>query len=381
MRELLTIRLPLALSFLITGTANAQTVEEIFAGMAAAENAGLQSIDNYLLKTETMGMNTVEYFEKSSELTLDNGQKVYVMRNVPINEMAERQSPDNAMSNATPGDLRRAADVVEQQGVVMEQEFQKEMAESGVGGIGGGMLGNMLMNPPPDEPWLSANPRDMTSMYATMLRAGARAKEEQAAENPAADMQQRIGQTAELAAQTQIVGRETIDGRDAIGLAAVDLNQRQVSGDQEFTLNKVTMWVDADRFVPLRLKMEGVTQVEGESRPMSIERDDMDYRAVPGCGDMYKPFRSVMRIGGVMTPEQEADMIKARAQMAEFEQQMAQMPQSQRDMIMRQMGPQMEMMKKMVAGGGFEIESKLVTMRCNTGIPDALELAKSTLNF
>jgi hypothetical protein len=71
-------------------------------------------------------------------------------------------------------------------------------------------------------------------------------------------------------------------------------------------------------------------------------------------------------------------MKEAQAQLAQFEKQMAQMPESQRAMIMRQMGPQMEAMKKMVAGGGLEIENKVIEMRCNTGIPDAMELALST---
>ena len=48
-------------------------------------------------------------------------------------------------------------------------------------------------------------------------------------------------------------------------------------------------------------------------------------------------------------------MKDAQVQMAQFEQQMAQMPESQRAMIMRQMGPKIEMMKKMVSGGGLEV--------------------------
>jgi hypothetical protein len=138
------------------------------------------------------------------------------------------------------------------------------------------------------------------------------------------------------------------------------------------------MWVDAKRYVPLRLVMEGDMRAEGETRPITIERDDMDYQSAPGCGKLLKPMRSVMRISGVLTPEQQAQMKEAQAQLAQFEKQMAQMPESQRAMIMRQMGPQMEAMKKMVAGGGLEIENKVIEMRCNTGIPDAMELALST---
>jgi len=53
----------------------------------------------------------------------------------------------------------------EQAGIQMEHGMKNEMSSTGVPGG----LGTMLMNPPPDQPWLSANPRDMTSMYAMML--------------------------------------------------------------------------------------------------------------------------------------------------------------------------------------------------------------------
>jgi hypothetical protein len=370
-----------ALGFLIPAIGNAQTVEEIFDGMARAENAGLQGIDNFLIKTEMMGFNVVEYFEKAGELSLENGDTAYVMRLVPIDELQERMSPDNPMTRATPGDLEHAATVIEQQGGVMEQELLKEMAKSGVGTLGGGMLGNLLMHPPANQPWLSANPRDMTSMYATVLRAGAKRKMQRLAEDPMGDAQDMLNDVQELKAQTSVVGEQQIDGRRAIGLAATDLDHKQVANGEEFTLNTVTMWVDAEKQVPLRLNMDGVMMEGGKPREITISRNDEDYRSVPGCGSMYKPFRSVMRIGGVLTPEEEAQLAEAQVQMAELEQQLAQMPQAQQDMIMRQMGPQMEMMRKMVESGGIEIETKITSLTCNQGVPDVLELVKSTYNF
>jgi len=48
-------------------------------------------------------------------------------------------------------------------------------------------------------------------------------------------------------------------------------------------------------------------------------------------------------------------MEEARAQLEEFDKQMAEMPESQRQMMMNMMGEQIEMMRKMAAGDGIEI--------------------------
>jgi len=352
----------------------AQTVDEVFEGLIEAENAGYAAVDNYVLKTDTLGMSTFEYYEKTSSITLDNGQTVYVMRNVLPNEIAERQSEASALSNASPTELRDAALAIEDAGRQMEQGMLGEMQGAGLpGGIG-----NMLMNPPTDEPWLSANPRDMTSMYAMMLRGAADAKDEQAGENPIGNARQHARNMAALRSQTRITGRRNFNGIDAIELTADNLDHTQISDGQEFTLNSIRMLVDATRYVPLLLTMDGLINDGGESRPMTIEREDRDYRNVPGCGDMYRPYKSVMRLGGTMTPEQQAELAQASAQMDELEAQLASMPASQRKMMESMIGPQMEMLRGMASGGGIEIESTITELRCNTGLPDPMEIAQTT---
>ncbi len=85
---------------------------------------------------------------------------------------------------------------------------------------------------------------------------------------------------------------------------------------------------------------------------------------------MLKPYRSVMRIGGMLTPEQQAQIQEAQAQLAEMEQQMASMPPEQRDMMMRMAGPQLETIRSMAASGGFEIKTEILNVTCNAGLPD-----------
>jgi hypothetical protein len=137
------------------------------------------------------------------------------------------------------------------------------------------------------------------------------------------------------------------------------------------------MLVDAEQYVPLLFKMDCMATDGRETRQMSIEREDRDFRNVPGCGDMYEPFSSVMRIGGAMTPEEEAQLAEASKQLEEFEAQMASMPASQRQMMESMMGPQLEMIRNMAAGGGIEMEQKTLELRCNTGWPDPMEVSQA----
>jgi hypothetical protein len=55
------------------------------------------------------------------------------------------------------------------------------------------------------------------------------------------------------------------------------------------------------------------------------------------------------------------------------------MPAAQRDMVMRQMGPQMQMMKTMSAGGGMEVVSSVVELKCNVPVPSPQEMAQTML--
>ena len=366
----------LAVTLLVVAPAAvlAQTtdVDTWFERMLARKNAGYEGIQDMTRKTEMMGRSTFEYYERTSAIELDNGQTVYAMRMVPPSEIAERQSGDNAMSNATPGDLRRAADVIEQAGIQMEQGMRAEMSSTGVpGGIG-----TMLMNPPPDQPWLSANPRDMTSMYAMMLRGAAEAKVDMAAEEASAgaDYARNAEQIKE---QTRFLGYSEFGGRRVGELGADDLGFSETSGAQQVRCDSMRMLVDAEEYVPLLFKMNCTVTEGRETRKMFIEREDRDFRNVAGCGDMYEPFSSVMRIRGAMTPAQEAEIAKAGRQLEELEAQMASMPASQRQMMESMMGPQLDMIRNMASGDGIEMEQKTLELRCNTGLPDPREVSQA----
>jgi len=177
-----------------------------------------------------------------------------------------------------------------------------------------------------------------------------------------ADAQEEFSGMEDFAATARLVGRENVDGRNAFHLRADDLKRTQVTDDGEFTMKSISVWFDAEEYVTLKMQMDGIAKNGNEKRPIRIEKLDQDYRKVPGSS-MYESFRQVMRIGGIMSAKDQKEMQKAQMEFAKFEKEMQQMPEAQRNMIMRQMGPQMEMMKKMASGGGFEVVTEIHSIR------------------
>lgn len=352
----------------------AQEIDEVLEGMLKNMNDKYEGIENYTRKSTTMGMTTFEYYENTSSFVLENGQRVYVMRNVPPDEIQQRHSGGNALSNASANDLRNAALQIADAGAQMEAGMMSEM--QGVG-LPGGMSG-MLMNPPPGKPWLSPNPRDMTSMYATMLNAAADEKDRRANEDLVGDAQSHAQTMQDMMSRSRITGRRDFNGVSAVEIAADNLDYVQEANGERITCDSMEMLVDDEKYVPLLFKMNCVANDGNESRPMTIEREDRDYRAIPGCGNMYEPFSSVMRIGGAMTPEQQAQMAEANVQLAELEEQLAAMPPEQRKMMESMMGGQLEMIRGMGSSGTMEIETQITELRCNTGLPNPMEIANTS---
>lgn len=345
--------------------AYAQTAAEIFAEMDSRKRASIADIRDITRLKATVGVCALEYFEKESTASSDGRGSIEYMRLVPITEVSERNSADSTMANMSPEELDAAAATMESAGAQMGAAFRSEAASADVAG---GIV-PMIMDPPPNEPWLSADPEDIGGMYATMFRGAAAGKRQDAAEQLRAEEEAKNDPYAAVASRTRVTGRETINGRSALKLITEGVNNRQVTDGGEFILQTMHLWVDADRFVPLKFQVDGIATQDGESREISIGREDLDFKSYPGCGTMQEPSRSIMRMAGIMSPEEQAQMAEAGAQMAEFEQQLASMPPAQKEMIMRQMGPQLEMMRNMAAGNGIEVVSEIKAMRCNTGTP------------
>jgi hypothetical protein len=167
--------------------------------------------------------------------------------------------------------------------------------------------------------------------------------------------QEAVYSIAAFSESAELVGTETVEGRKAYHLVAENLERkRSIDAGQEFVLQTINAWIVSDMYVPLKLVMDGTMSTDGTPRPVTIETIERDYRTVPGS-KMYEPYQQVMRLTGEMADETKRQMEEARTHLAEFEKQMAEMPESQRQMMMSMMGEQIEMMRKMAAGDGIEI--------------------------
>ena len=177
-----------------------------------------------------------------------------------------------------------------------------------------------------------------------------------------AEAQDEFSGMDEFAGAARLIGKESVGGRQAFHIRNEEINRTQATDDGEFTINSISLWIDAEKYVPLKVQMDGIAKSGNETRPIRIEKLDEDYRAVADSS-MYESFRQVMRIGGIMSAKDQKEMQKAQKEFAKFEKEMQQMPAAQRNMIMKQMGPQMEMMKKMASGGGFEVVTEIHSIR------------------
>jgi hypothetical protein len=159
--------------------------------------------------------------------------------------------------------------------------------------------------------------------------------------------------------------RTLVFSADNLGLPV-----QQVEG-QEFDLSSASLFIDSESQAIVKQRFEGTASIEGQSRDIFIEVENSDFRNPPGCGEMYEPYRRTMRMGGMLDEEQMAQMEEARAQLVEFEQQLATMPAQQRQTMERMMGSQMDTMRSLINTGAFEYVDETEQIICN---PDLASL-------
>lgn len=198
------------------------------------------------------------------------------------------------------------------------------------------------------SPWAGIDPRAL----------------EDADSDPGPDAQDMADSMNAFIRTAKLVGSDNIDGNDAYHLKSDSMNIVEPMDGEELRIESMSMWMDEDRYVPLKMTMEGTILSAGESRPVLIETLMSDYRDVPGS-NMYESYRQVVRMGGTLNDEQKAQMAEARKQLAEFEKQLAEMPPSQRQMMESMMGAQIEQFRKMASGDGMQFESIVTAIHVN----------------
>lgn len=239
--------------------------------------------------------------------------------------------------------------------------------------LGGGMaMGQFLMNSGlggvvPDVGPGYLNPTMFIGLGGDMISEGADARREAAA-SLASSNEQAQGEANQFSqVREQLRNTGIVEG--PLGpmtcFRAEDLSMPMDAGAGESaTMNAAGICVDNDERVIVQHRFEGTMAAEGQTREFFIEVEHSDFRRVDGC-DLYKPYRRVNRMGGMLNEAEMAEMQEAAAQLAEFEAQLAAMPPAQRQMMEGMMGGQMDMMRNMVNGGAIEHVQEIGEIICN----------------
>lgn len=173
----------------------------------------------------------------------------------------------------------------------------------------------------------------------------------------------------ELIEHARYAGREQVGGSAAHVLAIDDLSQVSLAqqtapDDMEFTPKTGRIYVDADMMIPRRMEFTGDATTGSGTNEVTVTIDMQDIREVQG---LLIPYHTAMQITGLQA------MIDpdTQKQLQEMEQQLASLPPQQREMMERMLGPQLEQLRQMVAGGGdaMSIDVTVSDVRVNTGPP------------
>ncbi len=78
----------------------------------------------------------------------------------------------------------------------------------------------------------------------------------------------------------ELIGEESVDDTDAWQLRANDIDRAQTLSSEDMSISAMTMWLSKDRYLPLKMRMEGTVNVDSQSRPVTIEVLTSDFRAV-----------------------------------------------------------------------------------------------------
>jgi len=170
----------------------------------------------------------------------------------------------------------------------------------------------------------------------------------------------------ELAKSATVLGTESIGSRSGYHLKSDNVDHIQQMDDQTVNFDTFEIWIDTTDYVPLKMLIHGTASGPEGSRPIVLDVMFSDYRHVPGS-QLFEAYRQTMSMGGVLDPKQQKDLQQAMQQMDEMEAQLAAMPEAQRNMMQKMMGPKIEMMKKMASGGAIEVVTETTDIKVNTG--------------
>ncbi|MFB6230866.1 MAG: hypothetical protein ABEL04_06890 [Salinibacter sp.] len=157
----------------------------------------------------------------------------------------------------------------------------------------------------------------------------------------------------DLSENATYAGTETVNGVKCHVLKVK--NPSKMNRDAQ----SMTYYVDAEKYVPTRLKMVQPPKKEG-GKPTGVVVNFEDYRTTEG---ITLPWRTTMDMKMDMSKQQRRQMKKAM-------QQLEKLPKSQREMMKNQMPMSFERMKRIMSGEPMTI--KVQDVRVNADIPKGM---------
>lgn len=354
----------------MSGSAFAETAQGILDRARDKQLERWKGVDCFSKTQTVMGRSVTTYFVRTLVKTEDGGvQTIFFpgsscnLDGAPAGAIA---TPDGQAQGMTPEQMEAYADGLEMTGGALSEEVGNGLEQAG--------MPRDLFKSMGGDPWVSPDPGTMMGGMGSFMRDAAQGQREMARERQG-NIQETADNMVAFRDAAKLVGKEEIDGRTAWHLRATDINQVQDLEDgNTFTMQSISLWLDASEYVPLRNEVHGVMSDGREERPAVIKNVSSDYRVVPGS-NMYESYRRTMSMSGMLDEAQQAEFAQARKEAEEARAQLEQMPADQRAMVESMMGDSLSMLDNMSADGGFTMETVIDEIQVN---PDAEAVAGMT---
>ncbi len=175
-----------------------------------------------------------------------------------------------------------------------------------------------------------------------------------------------------VADRARTEGTETIDGYRCHAIvvddfSGVDLYPEGDAESEDFQPRLARFYLDEDEYVIRKMYVEGDMERDGAMHPVEMEILFQNYREVEG---MLHPFQTRMTMTGMndaMSPEEREE---ARKSLEQLKKELAEMPDSQREMVESMMGDRIQQLEEMVNSGSIEISMQVKELKVNAGPPE-----------
>ncbi|HEX5788659.1 MAG TPA: hypothetical protein VFY03_10785, partial [Woeseiaceae bacterium] len=251
--------------------AHAEDAQSILETAQAKQVERWTGVDRYIVTQRVMGQSTDTTYQRT-EVQMSDGSTQTLF--LPV-AGGQAGAQDCGPMQMTPEALEAYAAGSEMVGAGMASEIEDGLEAAG--------LPRGLLAASGSEPNATFDPRVMMGGNAAFVRAAADAQRQQATDAARAPEQaaESADHMAEFMRRANLVGTETVDGRDSFHLRAEGLGMVQESDGREYTIESMSMWLDASEYVPLRTRVDGTMVAGDETSPMTIETVQSDYREVP----------------------------------------------------------------------------------------------------